>query len=664
MNEKSPYLLQHAYNPVNWYPWGEEAFTKAKAENKPIFLSIGYSTCHWCHVMETESFEDDEVAKKLNSNYVAIKVDKEERPDIDSIYMSVCQTLTGQGGWPLTILMTAEQKPFFAGTYFPKHKRYGTYGLIDLLDSVAKRWKEDKQGFIASADKITSIIKSEETDYRAGSISKHLLHQSKQYFSESFDETYGGIGKAPKFPTPHNLMFLLRYSHFENDGDALNMAEKTLQQMYRGGLFDHIGGGFSRYSTDKKWLVPHFEKMLYDNAMLTIAYLEAYQITKKQLYRDVAEKIMRYILNELTDKNGGFYSAQDADSDGEEGKYYVFSPNEIIELLGNDDGQFFNEYFDITHQGNFEGKSIPNLLDNGGFDVRNKTIDKLCETVREYRQNRYQLYKDDKILTSWNGLMIAAFAKAYQILGDKKYLDASKKANDFISNKLTTENNRLYVRYRDGEAAVTGNIDDYAFYIWGLIELHQATFDDAYLQSAKEYTNSMLTQFYDENNSGFYFCSNESESLIIKQKELSDNAIPSGNSVAAYVLVKLSRLTGDSELSRIAYKQLGYIAGNINGHHPAGFCFALCAFMLEIYSSREIACIFNKEEQKEQVLKVLSEKFMPNTVAVLKNMSESELENEYAKHSKDKNGEALFYICEKQRCIPPFWGIEELVNRL
>ncbi len=394
INEKSPYLIQHAYNPINWYPWGEEAFEDAKKENKPIFLSIGYSTCHWCHVMAHESFEDENVAAVLNKFFISIKLDREERPDIDSVYMTACQALTGAGGWPLTIIMTHDQKPFFVGTYFPKTSRYGMPGLIEILQSVATEWKNSKEKLITSSNNILKELNNffipESKDIK---LSEKILTNGYKQLLKSFDIKYGGFGSAPKFPTPHKLMFLLRYYKMYNETNALEMVETTLDSMYKGGLFDHIGYGFSRYSTDDKYLVPHFEKMLYDNALLVISYLEAYEITKNLLYKEVSIKTLEYVFRELTSDEGGFYCAQDADSEGAEGKYYVFTPDEIKIILGDEDGDYFNEYYDITEDGNFEGMSIPNLIKNNDYNKKDEKINILGQSVLDYRSERYSLHK-------------------------------------------------------------------------------------------------------------------------------------------------------------------------------------------------------------------------------------------------------------------------------
>lgn len=589
INEKSPYLLQHAYNPVNWYPWGEEAFAKAKAEDKPIFLSIGYSTCHWCHVMAHESFEDKEVADLLNRNFVSIKVDKEERPDIDAVYMTVCQGMTGSGGWPMTIIMTPEQKPFFAGTYFPKEKKYHIPGVIDILEAVSREWQQNRKTLLDAADSIVRNLNqgkgqspaNGQTD-KVGLAEKKLFEDAKKRFLSSFDGRYGGFGRSPKFPSPHNLMFLLRYSQFEKDTEALEMVEKTLKQMYRGGIFDHIGFGFSRYSTDEKWLVPHFEKMLYDNALLTIIYLEAYQVTKNELYHVVAAKTMDYIAREMTSEEGGFFSAQDADSEGVEGKYYVFTPEELVEKLGEKEGTEFNQFFDITEKGNFEGKSIPNLIENERYYDLPSHIQSHLEEIYTYRMGRTKLHKDDKILTSWNALMIVAYAKAFKALHEERYLLTTKKAVEFIREKMVYSDDRLHISYREGAATGTGNLDDYAFVIWALLELYEATLETSYLDQAILFAGTMISHFWDEEKGGFYLTDKTAENLIYRPKEVYDGAIPSGNSVASYVLVKLNKLTGKPEYKELSLKQLRFLSSQVS-EYPTGYSFSLMALMMELF---------------------------------------------------------------------------------
>ena len=597
INEKSPYLLQHAYNPVDWYPWCDEAFTKAKAEDKPIFLSIGYSTCHWCHVMAHESFEDEEVAEVINLDYIPIKVDKEERPDVDAVYMTVCQILTGGGGWPLTIVMTPDQKPFFAGTYFPKNKRYNILGIVEILNDLTLHWKENRQKVDETADKIVDILNNQtnravgdESDpHREESLKevKELFYKSKEFFAENFDAKYGGFSHSPKFPTPHNLMFLLRYYRYEKDEQALSMVLKTLRQMYLGGIFDHIGYGFSRYSTDDQWLVPHFEKMLYDNALLAIAYLESYEITNVGFYRDVTEKIFDYVMREMTNPEGAFYSAQDADSEGVEGKYYVFSQDEIINVLGEEDGKAFCQYFDIRKKPNFEEGNIPNLIGSPNFKNDDVTIDdsmkSLCEKLYQYRINRTFLHKDDKILTSWNALMLIAYAKAYGALGNEKYLSLAEDCQKFLEQKLiNSKDNKLYIRFREGKSVGQGTLDEYAFYIWALATLYEVTFKTEYLDKAVKYCKLMIDLFWDEEGSGFFLTAKDAENLIYRPKEIYDGAIPSGNSVAAYVLVKLKKLTGLTEINDICERQLSYIKRNIE-NYPSAYSFSMMALMMDYY---------------------------------------------------------------------------------
>lgn len=587
-HEKSPYLLQHAYNPVDWYPWGEEAFNKAKTEDKPVFLSIGYSTCHWCHVMAHESFEDQEVADALNRDFVSIKVDKEERPDIDSVYMSVCQGLTGSGGWPLTIIMSPDQKPFFAGTYYPKTKRYQVPGLLDILSAVTKEWNGNRAALLKTGDKIVSALADQQkkSSITGGngleSLSRELIHQTKEMLYQNYDSKFGGFGRSPKFPTPHNLMFLMRYYQFEKDERALEIAEKTLQQMYRGGIFDHIGYGFSRYSTDNKWLVPHFEKMLYDNALLAIAYLEAYELTGKELYQSVAIKTLSYVKREMTDVQGGFYSAQDADSEGEEGKYYVFSMEEIFSTLGERDGELFGEFYDITESGNFEGKNIPNLLKTQEYETVPYSIRALIPAIYDYRLKRARLHKDDKLLTSWNALMIVAYAKAYKALADEKYLQVAERAATFLQESLTKEDDRLFVSCREGVSSGVGNLDDYAFYIWALLELYEATMDISYLDRARKMGELMQDGFWDQDGTGYFLTDKTAEKLIYRPKETYDGAIPSGNSVAGYVLIKLKKLTGMKEYQERGAHQLKFLSESAKAY-PAGSCFAMMALMMELY---------------------------------------------------------------------------------
>lgn len=664
--EKSPYLLQHAYNPVDWYPWCNEAFEKAKAEDKPIFLSIGYSTCHWCHVMEWESFEDEEVAQILNKYFISIKVDREERPDIDHIYMTVCQALTGHGGWPLTIIMTPDQKPFFAGTYFPKKSRHGMMGLMELLDRVRIAWQSNRDTLIDSAESIVDAMDFYFVlDNNKEEFSKDFIDQAYIELKTSFDETYGGFGHSPKFPIPHNLSFLLRYWKLTREKKALEMVEKTLDSMYRGGIFDHIGYGFSRYSTDEKWLVPHFEKMLYDNALLAIVYLETYQATGKEEYARIADKIFTYVLRDMSHPEGGFYSAEDADSEGEEGKFYVWSPDEIIEILGKREGEWFCQYYGITPGGNFEGKSIPNRIHAQNSAHENElAIAPLREKVFAARERRVHPHKDDKILTSWNGLMIAAMAIGGRVLNKPDYTKAAKKALDFILAYLINEDGRLLARYRDGDAAYLGFLDDYAFLVWGLIELYQTTFDAKFLKKAIELNKEMLDLFHDKEKGGLFLYAKDGEELIARPKEVYDGALPSGNSVATLNMLKLARITGDHHLEEIAYKQLDTFAGLIE-KNPSAYSFFLMAAIFGLYPTKEIVLAGDSRDvNMQEMLNIVHKSFLPEAVIVFNDVAVKEQVLldlvPYIKGQGPIEGKATVYICENYSCQAPISDIKEL----
>jgi hypothetical protein len=674
--EKSPYLLQHAYNPVDWYPWGDEAFDKARRENKPVFLSIGYSTCHWCHVMEHESFEHEAVAKLLNEHYVSIKVDREERPDVDSLYMTVCQALTGHGGWPLTVIMTPDRKPFFAGTYFPRERKYGRAGLIDILEAVRKQWAESPEKLLEAAHSITDEIIRIARRTKQGEPSEQTLRLALEHYKETFDPKYGGFGDAPKFPAAHNLSLLLRLYRRYEDPVALEMAEKTLESMYRGGMYDHIGFGFARYSTDEKWLVPHFEKMLYDNALLATAYIEAYLVTGTELYADVAKQIFTYVLRDMTHPEGGFYSAEDADSEGVEGKFYVWTPDEVKEALGEQDGDDFCTLYGITEEGNFEGKSIPNLINPGiserWFDESPADLDDRFEACRkklfEAREQRVHPGKDDKILTSWNGLMIAALAQGFKAFGDSSYLEAAKAAAAFIEKKLVTADGRLLARYRDGEAKYAAYVDDYACYIYGLLELYEATFHLAYLERALQLSRDMLRWYWDEADGGFYMNAHDSEQLLTRMKELYDGAMPSGNSLAAYVLQRLAHLTGDEELGRLAERQLQTFAGEVS-RYPNGYSMYMQALLYAIGPSREIVISGDPQDPRTvEMIKAIRRRFLPQTVVSLYPPGEQE---EAARRlmpvlagKEPVNGQTAVYVCENFACLAPVTTLSELEQLL
>lgn len=596
--EKSPYLLQHAHNPVDWYPWCQDAFRRAEKEDKPVFLSIGYSTCHWCHVMERESFENKEIADILNKYFVSVKVDREERPDIDSVYMSVCQTMTGGGGWPMSIFMTPLQKPFFAGTYFPPEPDRGMTGFAELLLAIAHKWQQDKEELVRSADKILSYIRNAPEEQIHDDIDRSLPEKAAKLLSQSFDEANGGFGDAPKFPMPFNLIFLTTYAKYSAAGggagsfscnvdgvcspgyeaSVFEQVKITLEKMRRGGIFDHIGYGFSRYSTDEYFLVPHFEKMLYDNALLIIAYAAAYELSGDEELLDTAEKTAEYVLREMTGPDGEFYSAQDADSEGEEGKYYVWDYGEVCKVLGRERGKRFCDYFGITKKGNFEGRNIPNL--QSGYDVRDNFTEEK-RILYEYRRSRTRLHLDDKVLTMWNSLMISALSRLYRVTGEEKYFLAAKRARKFIEDRLF-EKGILYVSCRGERSAVKGFLDDYACYSAALINMYEVSSREEYLTRAREIYDEAAEQFADERNGGYFLCGTENGRLITKPKEVYDNALPGGNSVMAYCLVRLSQITGEEEYGERAKKQLAYMSGEAE-HYPAGCCMFLTALLLYMH---------------------------------------------------------------------------------
>lgn len=667
VNEKSPYLLQHMYNPVDWYPWGPEAFTKAKAEDKPVFLSIGYSTCHWCHVMAHESFEDSDVAAFLNSDYICIKVDREERPDIDAVYMTVCQMFTGSGGWPLTIIMTPQQKPFWAGTYLPKITAYGRMGLIELLTTVTQLWGTKRDTLLSKGEQVTSLLeKQQKTHRKTSEPEKALLTKAAGQFKDMYDSQWGGFGGAPKFPTPHNLLFLLRYSLLENDTSALQMVKHTLTQMFCGGIFDHLGGGFSRYSTDEKWLVPHFEKMLYDNALLTLACLEAYHITHDTFFQTIAERTLDYVLRELCDENGGFYCGQDADSDGVEGKYYVFTKQEIYDVLGEKDGAVFCDWFGVTEHGNFEGKNILNLLDNSQYTETEPNIKDFSHKLYTYRKNRTLLHKDDKVLTSWNALMIAALAKAGWLLDKPVYIQSAKKAQHFLQENLMEESGEMKLRWREGETAHAGQLDDYAFYAFALLELYKSTYEIEYLQQAVNASERIISDFWDQEQGGFFLYSKNSEQLISRPKETYDGAIPSGNSVAAVVLEHLSKLTGDTKWQQISYRQLAFLAGAVQDY-PAGHSMALLAVSQAVYPSRELICATAEKAIPGELLDYLTKNVLPNLTVLIKTYeNQSKLEKIVpftASYPVPENG-TVYYLCQGGTCLAPIYNISLLFDQL
>lgn len=635
--ETSPYLLQHKDNPVDWYPWCNEAFERAKREDKPVFLSIGYSACHWCHVLAHESFEDEEIAGLLNKYFVSIKVDKEERPDIDSVYMSVCQAFTGSGGWPTSIFMTADQKPFFAGTYFPKTSKGGMIGFRELLLAIHDKWATDRTTLLQQSDEIIKYLNGPQITPDTGD--HDLTHLAVRQYSRIYDGKHGGFGQAPKFPTPHNLLFLLDYYERHKTALCFEMAENTLLAMYRGGMFDHIGFGFCRYSTDEKFLVPHFEKMLYDNALLILTYCKLYQVTKKELYLEIAEKTATYILGEMTTPEGGFFSSQDADSEGEEGKYYLFTPKEIVAVLGQEDGERFNLHFDITNKGNFEGKNIPNLLKSDPLD---RSLEAFLPVLDGYRKKRHSLHRDEKIITSWNSLMIAAMCELYLTGKKEKYLSAAQNADRFIQ-KYLWDGDALHVSFHLGKRGVRGFLDDYAATIFAQLSLYRATLEGFYLNRAEKLCDKVISDFSD-GAGGFYLYSKEHEALILRPKETYDGAIPSGNSLMAYNLVRLSYLADAEKYKNPTKQQIDFLTKTASSS-PMHYAMFLRALLEYTEAPTKITVVPAGQTDK------LPLTLPPDAVVILlpKPTEEYPL----------KNGKTTYYVCRGHSCLPPTNNLNE-----
>ena len=683
--EKSPYLLQHARNPVDWYPWGPQAFERARRENKPVFLSIGYSTCHWCHVMEHESFEDTKVAELMNETFVCVKVDREERPDIDNVYMSVAQAMTGGGGWPLTIVMAPDKKPFFAATYIPKHDVFGRVGMTSLIPRIRDLWAQGRDELLRSADRVAGLLKGAASGGVGGELGLEDLRSAYGELAGGFDGLHGGFGEAPKFPTPHNLLFLLRYWKRTGESGALEMVKKTLEAMRRGGIFDHVGLGFHRYSTDRVWLLPHFEKMLYDQAMLAMAYVEAYQATGLGDFAAAAREIFQYVLSDMTSPEGAFYSAEDADSEGEEGKYYVWTLDELLDVLGPHEGPFVARVFNVRKGGNFRhetggqshGANIPHLrgplneiaeeLGSSEEELRER-LESARVKLLDARRDRVPPLKDDKILTDWNGLMIAALAKGAQTLNDGRYASAARDAADFLLETMVDEEGKLLHRFRGGEAAIPAFLDDYAFLVWGLTDLYEATFEVRYLRAALDLSLGMKDLFWDEESGGFYFCPEGSEELIVRRKELYDGAIPSGNSAAALNLLRLGRMTGDAELEADGSRTIGIFSRDV-GRFASGFTQMMVALDFALGPSFEVVVAGKSGAgDTERMLKALREVYVPNKVVVFR---PDEIEKppitaiaEYAEAQTSIDGKATTYVCLHHTCKPPTTDPARMVELL
>ena len=639
ISESSPYLLQHAYNPVEWYPWNESALRKAKDEDKPIFLSVGYSACHWCHVMAHESFEDEEIAKILNANFINIKVDREERPDIDEIYQKVCQLATGNGGWPLSVFLTPNQKPFYVGTYFPKHSRYGIPGFATILETLSQSYKKKKDDIDRATKEFMDSLLSTSgnlTKERFMEIEKSVLDESAINLLQLADPVHGGFGHAPKFPNTSNLLFLLRYYDYSKNSQFLNFVEFTANKISLGGLHDHVGGGFSRYSTDQRWLVPHFEKMLYDNALLVQLFSELYQITKKDEYKQLIDKTCRYVLREMTYKEDdnlcGFFSSQDADSEGEEGKFYIWKKNEIEEILKDQKIiEIFCDYFGISQGGNFEGKNILNVTKSMSslskkYELSLSEIKRLLgdslSMLFKYRANRVPPGKDEKILVSWNSLMISSFVSAYNVTDNLDYLDTARKTISFIEKKMTIDGYRLQHTFKDGQSKLNGYIDDYAYYINALIDYFECDSDPIYLEKAIGYTNSMISHFWDGKDKNFFFTSDDHEQLIIRTKNFYDLAVPSGNSMAAYALLRLHFITQNNDYYEKATDIIKscYLASIQN---PFGFGQLLISTYFYIKKPVEIIVLRNDKMEsadtsgKTSLTSWISKQYIPNKILLV-----------------------------------------------
>ncbi len=672
--EKSPYLLQHAHNPVDWYPWGPEAFERAREEDKPIFLSIGYSTCHWCHVMERESFEDPEVAQLLNDTFICIKVDREERPDIDNLYMRVCVEMTGRGGWPLTIFMTPDKKPFYAGTYIPKYSRYGRIGLMDLIPRIKELWRTRRQDILQSAEKITAYLQDQEREGGGGSLGEEHLHKAYEQIAQRFDLQYGGFGRAPKFPTPHNLLFLLRYWKRTKRSFALSMVEKTLQAMRLGGIYDHIGFGFHRYSTDPFWLVPHFEKMLYDQAMLAMAYIEAYQVTQREIYAQTAQEIFEYVLRDMTSPLGGFFSAEDADSEGEEGKFYLWTEEEIRQALDPETAEVVIHLFNVEKEGNFREEATGQKTGRNILHLKKPLLEiakEMALSVEELqnrleharrqlfmvREKRVHPLKDDKVLTDWNGLMIAALAKGAQVLGERRYAQVAQSAVDFLLKNLRDSQGRLLHRYREGEAGILANVEDYAFLIWGLLELYEATFEVSYLQFAFDLNEELIAHFWDEEGGGFWFTPDDGEKLPVRQKEIHDGAIPSGNSVAMLNLLRLGRISGNRDLEEKAWRISKAFAQKVS-QVPSAYTQLMVALDFALGPAYEVVIAGRTEaDATRELLQALRKPFLPNKVLLFR---PTELSDPpilkiapFLRDYLDREGQPTAYVCQNYTCQLP-----------
>jgi uncharacterized protein len=675
--ETSPYLLQHAHNPVDWYPWGEEALERSKSEDKPILLSIGYSACHWCHVMERESFENEETARQMNEQFVNIKVDREERPDLDQIYMNAVQMMTRHGGWPLTVFLTPDLIPFYGGTYFPPEDRYQMPGFPRILAAVSEAYRARPEEVRQSAWEILSELRrmgvAQES---AEGIDVQLLEHAYRALARSYDPRHGGFGSAPKFPSSMNLEFLLRTHKRTGDARALEMVTHTCRRMAEGGMYDQLGGGFHRYSTDARWLVPHFEKMLYDNALLSRLYLHAYQATGEEFFRRVVEETLQYVRREMTDESGAFYSTQDADSEGVEGKFFVWDREEVESLLGPSDAPLFCAYYDVTEGGNFEERNILNVGRPEEEVARelNVSVEKLHEVIERgrgvlftERERRVKPGRDEKVITAWNGLMLEAFAEAASVLGRDEYREAAERNAEFILGSLTKGGLLLHV-YKDGGAKHVGFLDDYAYVASALVTLYETTGSLRWLEEARRLADKMVEEFWDEEGGGFFYNGASGEKLIVRNKDYFDNATPSGNSVAAECLLRLSVLTGEEGYSRKAVNVLRLVRG-ASERYPSAFGYALGAADFYLSTPKEVVIISPSEGgggDARALAREVWRRYLPNKILVQASERDARAAESIPllRERTAAGGRATAYVCEHYACRQPVNTPEELASQL
>jgi uncharacterized protein YyaL (SSP411 family) len=686
IQEKSPYLLQHAENPVDWFPWGDEAFSRARRENRPIFLSIGYATCHWCHVMERESFERHDVAELMNRTFVSIKVDREERPDIDGVYMQVCQMLTGSGGWPLTVVMTPDGKPFFAGTYFPRESRLGRIGLLDLIPRIESLWLNQKQDVLRITEKIIGSLEGYNRVTNTGTLpDETVLEKAYREMKADYDETFSGFGTVPKFPSPSNLLFLLRYWRRNPSSEALSMVMGTLEAVAMGGIHDHLGHGFHRYATDREWVIPHFEKMLYDQALLMMAFTEAFQASGKAWLAETVDGLFTYVKSCLTSPQGGFYSAEDADSEGEEGLFYLWRLEELEQLLGTEDARLIVETYNVKREGNyleeatsrctgrnilFRQESEVSVAKRLGMPVESyrSSLCRLKKRLLEVRNHRVRPLLDDKVLTDWNGLMIAALARASQVLGNRDYRDAAEKACGFILDRMMTGEGGLLHRYREGEAAISGLLDDYAALVLALIDLYEASFDTVYLEQAVLLSDYCMEHFSDPEQGAFYQSSDRGESILLRRIELFDAAVPSGNALMLYNLLRLGHMTGSSRYLQAA-DRLARSYSNALRSHPRAHTFSLVALDFLIGPSPELVIAGREDDRAvHEMIMSLRRVYAPNKVVLFRPEGGKQPPlveiSPFTREQRMLRGRPTCYLCTDFTCNLPMFKVDEVLSVL